>query len=303
MSSNSLVLEIRDAFANLTPGKRARLSSLPVEYPAWVYSGTANVWGVAIAAGTLPHISERFSSARLYTEGGAGAQELRLECGGGGYRNEFAVVCAQFLEPGLNEDDRGLLLGHPSGWRKRWRELLGNAIKQKRPYGVIGELLAFERLLAAGEDPEWLGPVSNSHDIEAKAASYEVKSTVSKYSSTFHVASQYQLRETEGKELSIVHQRFEPSPSGHSIDSVVARLKSAGHDITQVESALSRLGYELGSSDRKLTYQLLQSTQYIVGAGFPRITDSDFVGGLVPNGVIALEYDVDLAGVPGTPFL
>src|SRR5580692_3772089 len=120
MSSNPLVLEIRDAFANLTPGKRARLSSLPIEHPAWVYSGS-NVWGVAISANPLSDISERFSSARLYSEGPVGIQELRLECSGGEYRNEFAVVCAQFLEPGTNGESRSLLLSHPAGWWKRWR--------------------------------------------------------------------------------------------------------------------------------------------------------------------------------------
>ena len=301
MTPDNLVFEIRDGFANLTPGKRARLSALPTEFPAWVYA-TQNTWGVAVEAPREIEVAERFSGARLYSERVDARVELRLECNGKEYRNEFAVVCAQFLEPGTNGEERARLLESPWAWWIRWRELLGNAIREKKPYSVLGELLALERLLAAGEAPEWLGPERNSHDIEARAASYEVKSTVSKYSSTFHVAGQFQLRETVGKKLYIVFQRFEPSTSGESINSVVARLKSNGHDISPVERALSRLGYEMGTSDRNITYQLLQSTKYLVDGSFPRITDSSFVAGLVPNGIVSIEYEVDLAGLLGSPF-
>jgi hypothetical protein len=185
----------------------------------------------------------------------------------------------------------------------RWRELLGNSIRQKKPYSVLGELLAFERLLEAGEEPEWLGPSGNSHDIEARLASYEVKSTLSKYSSTFHVAGQFQLRETPGRLLFIVHQRFEPSTTGESINTVVARLRAKGHDIAPIEAGLSRLGYEIGGSDRQVSYQLLESRRYHVDAAFPRITDTSFVGGVVPNGIVSIEYEVDLAGFVGVPFV
>jgi Putative PD-(D/E)XK family member, (DUF4420) len=301
MTPNTLVSEIREGFANLTPGKRAKLYALPAEFPAWVYA-TQDTCGVAIAAPDEMKVSERFAGARVYTERIDGGVELRLECNGKEYRNEFAAVCAQFLEPGASGEERARLLDSPLDWWIRWRELLGNAVREKKPYSVLGELLAFERLLVAGEEPEWLGPATNSHDIEARAASYEVKSTVSKYSSTFHVAGQYQLRETVGKSLFIVFQRFEPSTSGESINSVVARLKSVGRDTKLVESALSGLGYEVGTSDREVTYQLLQSTKYLVDGTFPRITESSFVGGLLPNGIVSIEYDVDLAGIPGLPF-
>ena len=302
MIPNTLLIEIREGFANLTPGKRARLSALPSQYPAWVYA-TGSTWGVSIQTLQSVEISERFSGARLYSERIKDSTELRLECNRSEYRNEFAVVCAQFLEPGIGGEERARLLDRPADWWIRWRELLGNAIKQKKPYSVLGELLAFERLLDAGEEPQWLGPSGNSHDIEASSASYEVKSTVSRYSSTFHVAGQFQLRETPGKTLFIIHQRFEPSTTGESINTLVARLKAKGHDVAPFEVALSRLGYEIGSSDRQITYQLLESRQYRVDANFPRITESSFVGGGVPRGIVSVEYDVDLAGIEGFPFV
>lgn len=301
MHLNNLVDEIRDGFANLSAGKRGRLSSLPKDFPAWVYASPAT-WGVAIAARAGLLISERFAGARLYSEAVEHGTELRLECVGGERRNEFAVVCAQFLEPGENGEERARVQADPTDWWRRWRELLGNAIRQKLPYSVLGELLAYERLFVSGENPNWVGPAKHSHDIEADAASYEIKSTISKYSSTFHVAGQFQLQETAGNKLWVVYQRFEPSPSGESINAVVARLKTLGHEMASVEQKLSRLGFELGSSDRTIKYQLLQSTKYAVDSDFPRITQAAFVGGGVPKGVVSVEYDVELSGVAGVPF-
>lgn len=297
----SLVEEIRAAFANLTPGYRGLLSSLPLEHPAWAYV-TQSGWGVALRMPGSLMVSERFSGARIYTEPMQDGHELRLESHGHQRRQEFAVVCAQFLEPGEGGEQRDSILADPAGWWKRWRELLGNAQREKKPYSVVGELLAFEHLLASGEEPVWLGPSRNSHDIETPAADYEVKSTVLKYSSTFRVAGQFQLTAPGKKPLFLVYQRFEPSMSGHSINDVVGRLAASGQNITVLEQDLEQYGYENGASDRQRRYNLLESMKYPVDKDFPRITPASFVGGTLPPGVVSVEYDVDLAGLVGTPF-
>lgn len=302
MQELDLVAEIREAFAYLPPGSFGRVSALPPEHPGSVYVGSGT-WGVSIPLATENSVSERFAGARLYTAQTSGTWDLRLECDSANRRNEFAVVCAQFLEPGDAGEERNRISGDPIGWWKRWRELLGNAIRLKQPFSVLGELLALEMLVKAGEEPVWLGPVANSHDIEARAASYEVKSTLSKYSSVFHVAGQFQLRETAGKTLHIIHQRFEPSSTGESINSAALRLMGAGADRETIEKALTKLGYEAGSSDRDVKYQWLQSMKYLVDNVFPRITPSSFVGGALPTGIVAVEYDVDLAGMAGTSLL
>lgn len=299
--STSLVEEIRAAFANLTPGYRGPLSSLPVEHTAWAYV-TSSGWGVALRMPGSLKVSERFSGARLYTEPTQDGHELRLESHGQHRRQEFAVVCAQLLEPGYGGEDRSKLLADPAGWWKRWRELLGNAQREKKPFSVVGELLAFERLLASGEQPVWLGPSQNSHDIDTPAADYEVKSTVLKYSSTCHVAGQFQLPAPGEKPLFLVYQRFEPSMSGHSIDSLMERLAAAGQDITVLEQDLERLGYEDGASDRQRRYKLLESMKYPVDADFPRIVPASFVAGVMPPGIVSVEYEVDLSGLSGVPF-
>jgi Putative PD-(D/E)XK family member, (DUF4420) len=217
-------------------------------------------------------------------------------------RQEFAVVCAQFLEPGEGGEERETVVSDPAGWWKRWRELLGNALRENKPYSVLGELLAFERLLELGEQPVWLGPSRNSHDIETPKAAFEIKSTISKYTSTFHAAGQFQLGAPAGKDLFLVYQRFEPSTAGHSIDGVMRRLATLGLETTAFEQDLEKLGYEFGTNYRQITYRLLQSTRYTVDAAFPRIIPASFVGGTLPAGVVSVDYEVDLAGLCGIPF-
>jgi hypothetical protein len=299
--STDLVAEIREAFANLNPGQRGRLSTLPLAYPAWVYV-THSGWGVALTIPGTAIISEKFSGARLFSKPVEVGHELRLESLGRQRRQEFAVVCAQFLEPGDSGEERESLVSDPAGWWKRWRELLGNALRESKPYSVLGELLAFERLLGLGEQPVWLGPATNSHDIETPKANFEIKSTISKYTSTFHAAGQFQMVAPAGKELFLVHQRFEPSTAGHSIDGVMHRLAASGLDTTLFEQHLEKLGFETGTSYRQITYRLLQSTRYIVDADFPRIVPASFIGGTLPAGIVSIEYEVDLAGLSGIPF-
>jgi len=299
--SASLLLEIREAFANLNPGQRGQLLALPDAYPAWVYA-TQSGWGVALKLARDITISEKFSGARLFSTSTQDGQELRLESVGRQRRQEFAVVCAQFVEPGVNGDERDAIVDDPTAWWLNWRELLGNVVRERKPYSVLGELLALERLIVNGETPVWLGPAKGSHDIETMSANYEVKSTISRYSSTFHAAGQFQLGSSEGKQLFIVYQRFEPALSGHCIDGVLHRLAGLGQNAAPIEAGLAQLGFEPGSSDRRANYKLLQSTKYHVDEGFPRIVPSSFVGGVLPKGIVSIEYQVDLAGLPGTPF-
>lgn len=300
-----LLDDIREGFANLTDGAIGQLRSLPPAWPGWVYRADG-AYGVALDLSDPIEVAESFAGARLFV---ASVQlpegrrsQLRFECSRASLRNEFAVVCAQFLEPGVAGADRTSLLAKPVEWWERWRQLLGNVLREKMPHAVLGELLAFERLRAMKEAPAWLGPKSSSHDLETPMASYEVKSTLSKYESTVHIAGQFQLKASGDKPLFLVFQRFEPSATGESIDAVVGRLVETGVDREDLEGQLAKLGFHRGSSSRKASFQLLESTKYLVDETFPRITPSLFPGGSLPPGIVALQYDVDLAALKGTSF-
>lgn len=300
-----LLDEIREGFANLADGAIAEIHSLPRDYPGWVYR-KGDAYGVAVDLDERIEVSDRFAGARVYatTEhfGGGTHHQLRLESRREGLRNEFAVVCAQFLEPGIAGKARKALAARPHDWWEQWRQLLGDAIRMQAPYSVLGELLAYERLLQLGQQPTWLGPNSGSHDLETPAESYEVKSTISKYESVIHISGQFQLVSSGSKPLYLVHQRFEPSTSGESVDTVVQRLVVAGVPSDTVEDLLERVGLEKGTRARRLTFRLLTSRKYPVDCAFPRLTPDSFKGGTLPQGILAVEYKVDLATLKSSEF-
>lgn len=221
-------------------------------------------------------------------------------------RGEFALVCAEFIDPGLNGARRQALVADPVGWWRKWTTLLGNAIRVQTPYSVLGELLALEWILAAGETADWMGPRRQTHDIETPGTSYEVKSTIARYTSIIHVSGQHQLTAPQGRCLKLVHIRFEPGaepgPGFHTINSVVERLVAAGTDPQYLEGHLERLGFVQGRESRNAPYRILDSSIYDVGPGFPKIVPEAFAGGVVPAGIGKIQYEVDLGVLQGRAF-
>jgi hypothetical protein len=298
--------EIRKGLANLdASGRMLPIAALPATAPAWVFREDG-VFGVAVE---LPHgqqIAEGFAGAWLRTAerlvGDRSYRLLRLESSIETLRNEFAVVCAQMVTPGVDGTERSALVADPAGWWERWRHLLGNAVVSQTIYGTLGELLAFERLLAYGRQVEWRGPLGGTVDLLTPEAGYEVKSTVSRYDSRIHVSGQFQLALADSRPLSLIHYRFEPGPSGESVNTACARLVAAGISPSQLDGLLDRCGLEAGCSARNETFNVLESRLFPVDGTFPRITPSSFVGGTLPQGVVHVEYQVDLSGLAHEPF-
>ena len=272
---------------------------------AWVFREDGR-FGVAVPLVTNLRILEFFAGAKLGTVerdvGGHVRTLLRLDSGCEALRNEFAVVCAQFIDLGINGQERAALTADPLAWWNRWRQLLGNANRNRQAYSALGELLSLERLRLQGIDARWIGPQQGSVDIEATGALYEVKSTLSRYGSVIHIAGQFQLNRAKHVPLHLIHQRFEPSTVGDSIDSVVLRLVAYGMAVEELEALLARDGLHAGGAARAETYRLLESSIYAVNDEFPCITPSSFLAGVIPAGIVSIEYDVDLSTLQGQPF-
>lgn len=301
-----VIEEIRRGFANLDDsGRMLPITALPLASPAWVFREEVS-FGVAVELSDDRLVSEGFAGARIATAarmvGGLPRRLLRLESSIPSLRNEFAVICAQMVDPGNDGAARAALLDDPAQWWERWRHLLGNALITQASYATLAELLAFERLLANGEDVTWLGPLGGTVDLVTSGAGFEVKSTVSRYDSRIHVSGQFQLAMVETRPLSLVHYRFEPMPSGQSVDEVCRRLLAAGVAQDLLEGLLMRCGLEAGCSARSESFAVLESKVYPVNEAFPRIVPSSFAGGSLPKGVIHIEYQVDLAVLDGVPF-
>lgn len=296
-----LLKEIQAGFANLDQsGRMLSIKGMPAAFPAWVFR-EGKKFGVAVECPGTLNISERFSGATLRTVGrvvaGQNRRFLRLESSIEWLRNEFGLICEHMINVESGESVRQVLLANPLVWWERWRHLLGNALIDKRGYDVLAELLVLEALVNRGATFEWSGPFGGVVDIKTSDVDYEVKSTISRYGAVIKISGQFQLASSSDKPLTLAHLRLEPVEDGLSIDLVCDRLIGLGVDAILLESALQRLGFEAGCSARKDAYNLLEAKTYAVDGAFPRITPASFISGVLPSGVVHVEYTVDLTGL------
>lgn len=294
----TIIDEIRSFFSSLSQGA-ALLNTLPCDYPAFVVRLGAK-YGVAIEWEVDRPISEYFSNAHLFsTEILVDGEEkvlLMLVSDREEYRNEFAAVCAQFVDPGEEGHDRAALLDNPLEWWSNWKNLLGNTSLDRAPYTILCELLTLEYVLTFDPEAKWTAAESGTHDIESETGCYEVKSTKLRYGSYFTVSSQHQL--LSPKPLTLYFIRVEPSPAGLSINDAVDDLISIGYSPVLLERQLSKQRYEKGSSDREKRFSILEKREYKVDDAFPKITAESFKGDVIPAAIFSITYVVDLDGIP-----
>lgn len=296
-----LLKEIRLNFAAKIEGRR-KIENLPVEYPAWTFKINDD-YGVAIENINNISIVEKFANSKIMSETfvdeyGNDLDMLILSCNQESLRHEFAIICAYFVDPGKVGEGRNTLLNNPLEWWEKWKMLMGNAIINKKPYSILGELLVLEYLIESGEKVEWIGVDSGIYDIESKDSNYEVKSTIKKYQSQITISSQFQLENK--KSLYLYFLRLEVGVDGESIDLVVERLIKLGYSEALIEKQLESLNLDRGSHIRKEKYKVLEKRKYEVDSNFPRITNNSFIDGKVPKSIIHIIYTVDLEGVEYT---
>ncbi|EES47859.1 PD-(D/E)XK motif protein [Clostridium botulinum] len=289
--------EIREYFASTKRGVR-EIENVPKQFSALVIRMNGE-YGVAVPFDKEKDIYETFANAKLYSKeiciDGIIRKYLILSCFIEIARNEFATLCVQFIGPGENGEDRRRLLNNPIEWWKRWKELLGNSIYDKKAYNIIAEMLVLEHLYKMNKNLEWSAANRGSHDIESDNESFEVKSTIKRYGSIITITGQHQL--FSKKELYLYFCRFEESNTGLSINDMKFRLINLGYDEAKLELELLKQGYELGSSIREIKYKVLEKRKYFVDDTFPKITKNSFKEGIFPKSIVRISYSLDLNGI------
>ena len=293
-----LLQEIRDQFATGVPGA-TRISSLPDQVPAWTVH-TDKEYGVAVPFFQEKAFSESFENCRILDanfsiQGEPYTRYLLLTTDKKKYWYEFAVVCAQFVEPGLNNETREQLLENPREWWNRWRGLLGDSASIRKPYAVLGELVALKTLYQRDKSITWTAAYAGTHDIESDTASYEVKSTVMKSKRTVTIHSPYQLQ--SDRSLFLYFICLEESQAGISINSIVKDLVECGYDEEKINEQLASMGYPRGVGLRDIRYKTLERLSYQIDDKFPRITPESFKDGKLPEHIEKIEYTVNLSGL------
>lgn len=297
----TLLEEIRNGFASMASYGAMQLDTLSTEYLSYIIR-IPDGYGVAIPVDRAMEVAENFNSCKFRTGllsiGGSPSNYLMLISAFEEYRYEFASLCAELLSPGENGKDRQALLENPLDWWRRWKELVGNDIKDKAVYSVIAELRVLEYMRLNDPTAEWTATHRGSHDIECSEESCEVKSTCKRYGAEITIAGQHQL--VHKKPLYLYFIRMEESHEGISVNDMKIRLVQTGYDPTKLEIELQQQGLEHGASIRDKKYKILEKRKYAVDDAFPCITRESFKGNQLPAGITQIVYTVDLDAVSYT---
>lgn len=293
-----LLKEIREYFASLPTLGAMEIQSLVKEYPAYVVR-IPDGYGVAIEVDNGLEISEKFNSVRLQTSfmtlDGNRNNYLILRSAFEEFRYEFASMCAEFVDPGENGENRESLIADPYSWWAKWKELLGNTNRDQRVYNVIAEMIVLNHKFLTDKSTEWASTRMGSHDIECSDESCEVKSTIKRYGADVIISGQHQLEHY--KRLYLYFCRLEESLEGVSINDLRAKLIENGYDQGKLDRELEMQGLERGSSARNKKYKLLEKRKYEVDDSFPRIVQESFKGNKYPDAITHIEYTVNLDGI------
>ena len=292
----NLIEEIKTHFATKMRGLR-RIKCLK-EWEAFTYRQNGE-FGLTIKFDSDKDIYEEANEVVLYTTYLTIEQEtdryLMLACCNEQYRNKFAELSRDFVEPGENGEARKMLLNDPYKWWNNWVGLLGDRKTNRRCYDTIAELMALDFLYSNDSSTVWKASEAGTHDIETNSNSFEVKSTIKKSETTVNISSQHQLESSNP--LYLIYFRMEKSLSGYSINDVATSLVLHNYDEALLESQLEERGFKKGSSIRDLKYTILEIRNYTVDSDFPKIVKNSFKNNIFPPNIIKILYTIDLEGI------
>lgn len=183
----------------------------------------------------------------------------------------------------------------------RWRELLSREAVAGATHetltGLYGELLQLREIVR--RDPTrtatWVGYAGSRHDFVGRDISLEVKATMRRGGWTCQISGVDQLHVAAGAKLYLVLVRLEPSSDALSLDDIKNELVELGADAHVIMNAFLSLGV---TTDQAVgaRFRVIESRMYVVNEAFPRITRQSFIPGGLPDRVVRLQYELDLAG-------
>lgn len=184
-----------------------------------------------------------------------------------------------------------------------FRALLDSAsddAAQTEIVGLLGELLVLRNLclISPSAIEAWTGPYDQRHDFRRSNCALEVKTSARADASIITISSIEQLSPPPTGALFLAHVRVERAAAGTiTIGSLVDQLIEHGVPEGGLNDRLSNLGCTNCHGDEwnRIRFELEGITLFRVDQDFPRITASQFPGGLTPPGIHNITYTVDLS--------
>ncbi|MGY1665935.1 PD-(D/E)XK motif protein [Geodermatophilus sp. SYSU D00696] len=283
------------------------MASLPVTTPAGDlmaavdHDGTQHVL-VPVPPGT-PVVPDRRSKSvtlarRELMVHGARRLFIDVACHRVELRDVFERLAGEICERVLARPDEYRTI--PQLTLSRWRQLLEagkEPLGESGLMGIYGELWVLRQMVA--EDPlrrieHWVGPDRAVHDFRRGAVAVEVKTSSSQNGRTVEIHGSEQLAAPTAGRLYLVYLRLREAWAGMTLRQLIDEIRGLGVDPVDFEQMLARTGISESSDTRP--FEVREELWYHIDETFPRVVPTSFIGGRVPEGVLNLNYQLDLAG-------
>jgi hypothetical protein len=194
----------------------------------------------------------------------------------------------------------------------KWRELLNKepiTIPDKNILlGVFGELWVLRSMIKLNNSTIdfWVGPEGSRFDFINLDIVLEVKTTLQRNGRSVTIHGEKQLEPLENTNLYLALLKFEEVPvGGERLIDIVNSIVDNGIDRLTIYSKLINLNItsENINDCSNFRLHLIEEKIYLVDADFPAITPQSFKSNKLPNGVMALTYQIDLSSEPPSAML
>ncbi|MGX9569467.1 PD-(D/E)XK motif protein [Pseudomonas kilonensis] len=184
-------------------------------------------------------------------------------------------------------------------FRELLREHSRADVPDRKIIGVVGELYILQVLtkynLTAVE--AWVGPYEMRHDFRRHIHALEVKTSGRSDAKSVLIHGIDQLQAPKGGTLLLAHVRMERAENGlffvGELFDTLVKLGVDGSSLLQRLAALDCPDPHAREWNR-LSFTLEGLKVYSVEDGFPRVIGASFNVGSLPQGIAAIEYQVDL---------
>lgn len=182
---------------------------------------------------------------------------------------------------------------------QKWRSLLAirgrQVLSQSAQRGLFAELHVLRIAQADGpiDASFWRGPLQEPHDILMPWIALEVKS-VSSQSHSVEIHGAQQMAEP-GRPLALVLVEIDEDPTGETVAEMAARLLNDAADRELALSRLTMAGYSQTDSEAyPALFKVRRVRHLVVNDRTPRIVPQAFANGALPEGLLYLNYGLDL---------
>jgi hypothetical protein len=232
-----------------------------------------------------------------------------LSCSRKDLFDEFVVVARDVIRAVTsNETDAAEEAAEVlASWRELLRAFATPRLDKNGIIGLYGELLILDRLQefdARKAAEAWTGPTGGRYDFQRGSLMLEVKTATARRGRPFVVHGLDQLEVAPHSKLFLCWIRLEVGVDrGTSLRSLAERVLDGSQNRSSIEQKLRNLGYDL---DQQELFELpllneLERRLYRVDDRFPTLTRTNLIGGDLPRGILAVSYEVDLAGDMPSP--